>query len=173
MEDIQKNTEGQLDSMPEQDDSGTDYKSLYLAEVQNAKKLRKRAQENESLIEKFHKTQEEEKNNQLLEQQKFQELSENLQRQLDEATPYKQKWEAYESQTREELLSQLPEDDRESLKTESLKTLKYIVKKLDSKTSNPQPTVGAVRNIAIDKPYTEMTDQERRQWHQDMIKGNR
>tara|TARA_R100001443_G_scaffold100791_1_gene108310 strand:- start:1535 stop:2056 length:522 start_codon:yes stop_codon:yes gene_type:complete len=173
MEEVQKNTEGQLDSMPEQDDSGSDYKSLYLAEVQNAKKLRKRAQENESLIEKFHKTQEEEKNTQLLEQQKFQELSENLQRQLDEATPYKQKWEDYESQTREELLSQLPEDDRESLKTESLKTLKYIVKKLDSKTSNPQATVGAVRNVTIDKPYAEMTEAERKQWHQDTMKGNR
>jgi hypothetical protein len=131
-----------------QDDANVDYKALYLDEVQNAKKLRKRAQESELKNQEYTKAQETQKVKQLKEQEKFQELSENLQKQLDEVTPYKEKWESFESSRKESLLSKLPEEDRESLQTESLKTLEYIVSKLeDSKPANPQHTPGRPRNV--------------------------
>ena len=131
------------------DDANVDYKALYLDEVQNAKKLRKRAQDSESTIQEFTKTQETQKVSQLKEQEKFQELSENLQTQLDEVSPYKERWESYEASERESLLSKLPEEDREGLSNESLKTLKYVVSKLqEARVPNPQPAAGAVRNIS-------------------------
>ena len=130
------------------DDANVDYKALYLDEVQNAKKLRKRAQESESTIQEFTKTQEPQKATQLKEQEKFQELSENLQTQLDEVSPYKERWESYETSERESCLSKLPEEDREDLQGESLKTLKYLVSKLEElKPVNPQANPGQARNI--------------------------
>ena len=131
------------------DDANVDYKALYLDEVQNAKKLRKRAQDSESTIQEFTKTQETQKVKQLKEQEKFQELSENLQTQLDEVSPYKERWESYETSERESCLSKLPEEDRESLSGESLKTLRYIVSKLEEvRPINPQPAAGASRNVS-------------------------
>ncbi|QDP49205.1 MAG: hypothetical protein Unbinned2990contig1002_52 [Prokaryotic dsDNA virus sp.] len=131
------------------EDANVDYKSLYLEEVQNAKKLRKRAQDAEVTIQDTAKERETQKVKQLKEQEKFQELSENLQKQLDEVMPYKEKWETHETTRRESLLSKLPEEDRESLQTESLKTLEYIVQKLEvSKPVNPQHTPGQSRSVA-------------------------
>tara|TARA_Y100000401_G_scaffold117168_1_gene124944 strand:+ start:4892 stop:5464 length:573 start_codon:yes stop_codon:yes gene_type:complete len=135
-------------AQPTQSDDSVDYKSLYLEEVNNAKKLRKRAQESEATISEFKKNQETDKVRRLKEQEKFKELSENLQSQLDDVSPYKEKWENYESSRRESLLSKLPEEDRESLANESLKTLEYITNKLAKNVaSSPAPVSGASRNM--------------------------
>ena len=53
-----------------QDDANVDYKSLYLDEVQNAKKLRKRAQDAEVSIQDFTKQQETQNVKQLRNQEK-------------------------------------------------------------------------------------------------------
>ena len=130
-------------------DDNVDYKSLYLEEVNNAKKLRKRAQESESQISEFVKAQETDKVRQLKDQEKFKELSESLQSKLDEVSPYKEKWESYEANKREALLSKLPKEDRESLSQESLKTLEYITNNIaKNEASSPPPSSGATRNIS-------------------------
>ena len=54
-EGVQMNEETQVtqpvqESTPETQDESVDYKSLYLDEVQNAKKLRKRAQDAETTV---------------------------------------------------------------------------------------------------------------------------
>ena len=149
MSEGQENPKAQEEQPIATDDATVDYKALYLEEVQNAKKLRKRAQESEATIQEFTKTQETQKVKQLKEQEKFQELSENLQKQLDDVMPYKERWESYETSERESLLSKLPEEEREGLQNESLKTLKYIVSKGESsKPVNPQANPGQARNIS-------------------------
>jgi hypothetical protein len=140
--------EGQQDQTPMPEGESADYKTLYFEEIKNAKKQRARAQEAEAIADKYIKKQETFKANQLKEQEKFKELSETLQAQLDDASPYKEKWVSFEASRKEELLSKLPEGDREGLKDESLKTLEYITSKLeDSKPVNVQQSVGAARNI--------------------------
>ena len=106
-----------------QSDSNVDYKALYLDEVSNSKKLRKRSQEAETQVAKFTKAQETQKVKQMKEQEKFQELSEELQKQLDTTIPYKERWEAHENTTRENLLKQLPKADRDKMAGEKLETL--------------------------------------------------
>tara|TARA_Y100001938_G_C8010910_1_gene389954 strand:+ start:350 stop:883 length:534 start_codon:yes stop_codon:yes gene_type:complete len=151
-------------------EESVDYKSLYLDEVQNAKKLRKRSQEVEKKLASFEKKAEEGRLAQLKENEEYKVLADELQQKLDTVNPYKEKWESYESQTRENLLSQLPEADREMLAGKDLQTLEYIVsKQSESKPSNPQTQFGATRQINLDKPYDQMNEQERRQWHQDSI----
>ena len=180
MSEGQENTtnETQVSQPSAQEDANVDYKSLYLDEVQNAKKLRKRAQDAEVSIQDFTKQQETQKVKQLRKQEKYQELSENLQKQLDSVTPYKERWETHEATRRDALLSKLPEEDREALSQKDLDTLEYIVNlKNESKPSNPAHTPGMSRASSIDtsKPWGDMTDAERRAYYAEaaMTKGKR
>ena len=93
---VQENTvtsneavEGQEDQQSTQDTVETDYESLYKQEVSNAKKLRKRAQEAETLVGKFNSQKEKAKADSLKEQKQFKELSEELERKVEELSPFK------------------------------------------------------------------------------------
>ncbi len=144
-----------------------DYKTLYNEEIANSKKLRARAQDAEFRIQENLKAQETQKIKQLKQNEKFKELYEQTQAKLDEISPYKERWETYEANERESLLSQLPEEDREMLSQKDLDTLKYIVsKQTDSKPKNPQNIPGQARVPVIDKPWGEMNDQERRAYYE-------
>ena len=148
-----------------QEDANVDYKSLYLDEVQNAKKLRKRAQDAEVSIQDFTTQRETQKVKQLRKQEKFQELSESLQSKLDEVSPYKERWESHEANRRESLLSQLPEEDRESLGNKDLDTLEYIVNlKNESKPLNPTHAPGIARDVQISdiSNWKSMTEEQKR-----------
>ena len=163
-EGVQMNEETQ-DTQPVQEsttqvqDESVDYKTLYLEEVQNAKKLRKRAQDAEETVQKNTKTQETLKVKQMQEKQQYKEL-------YEQTAPFKEKWESYESNRRETLLSQLPEEDRESMSSKDIDTLEYIVKiKKESQPVNPAHTAGMSRSIPMDKPWSEMNDAERRAYY--------
>jgi len=152
-------------------EESVDYKSLYLDEVQNAKKLRKRSQEVEKKLNSFEQKAEEERISHLKENEKYKELSDELQAKLDAVNPYKEKWETFESQKRESLLSQIPEADREMLASKDLQTLEYIVsKQQELKPANPQVSQGASRHINIDKPLSSMSESESRAWFEDALK---
>ena len=153
------------ESTPEIQDESVDYKSLYLDEVQNAKKLRKRAQDAEETVQKTTKAQETLKVKQMQEKEQYKEL-------YEQTAPFKEKWETYEANRREALLSKLPEEDRESLSQKDLDTLEYIVSiKEQSKPVNPQHQASAPRKVNLDKPYDQMNEQERRAWHEDIMKN--
>ena len=166
-EGVQMNEETQdtQDTQPVQEsttqiqDESVDYKTLYLDEVQNAKKLRKRAQDAETTVQAATKERETQKVKQMKEQEKYKELYESV-------APFKEKWEAHESTRREKLLSKLPEEDRESLSQKDLDTLEYIVSiKEESKPVNPSHTPAQSRNIKSDvegKDWTKMDDRDRR-----------
>ena len=168
-EGVQMNEETQAvqESTPQAQEESVDYKALYLDEVQNAKKLRKRAQDAEETVQKNVKAQETLKVKQMQEQEKYKEL-------YEQTAPYKDKWESYESSRKESLLSKLPEEDREKMSSKDIDTLEYIVSKIEeSKPVNPQHQASAPRKVNLDKPYDQMNEQERRAWHEDTIKNYR
>ena len=163
---VQQNQESSQEDTTTVSDENVDYKSLYLDEVQNAKKLRKRAQDSEVAVKDLHTAKETQKVKQLKEQEKYKELYEDANKKLEDTMPYKEKFIQAETSRREELLSQLPKKDREGLSTESNKALEYIVNNLNQSTpSNPQNIPGSVRDIAPDKPWTEMDDAEKRAYY--------
>ena len=168
-EGVQMNEETQpvQESTPETQGEPADYKALYLDEVQNAKKLRKRAQDAETTVQETTKAQETLKVKQMKEQEKYKELYESV-------APFKEKWESYESNRRESLLSKLPEEDREAMSSKDIDTLEYVVKiKEESKPVNPQHQASAPRKVNFDKPYDQMSEQERRAWHEETMKNFR
>ena len=133
-----------------QNDSNVDYKALYLDEVSNSKKLRKRSQEAETKVTEFTAAQETNRVKQMKEQEKFQELSEEYKNQLDDALPYKERWEAHENATRENLLSKLPKADREKFANENLQVLKYMTDKLndlEEAATQVKHSPGQARNV--------------------------
>ena len=151
------------------EDTNVDYKSLYLDEVQNDKKLRKRAQEAETTIQNNTKSQETLKVKQMKEQEKYKELYESV-------APFKDKWESYETNRRESLLSKLPESDRESLSQKDLDTLEYIVRLKDdlkpSKNETGQHTAGTVRNVVTDEKlnnWSGMTEKDKKDNWSDIV----
>jgi len=161
-EGVQMNEETQ-DTQPVQEsttqvqDESVDYKSLYLDEVQNAKKLRKRAQDAEETVQVTTKERETQKVKQMKEQEKYKELYESV-------APFKDKWESYESKRRESLLSKLPEEDREKMSSKDIDTLEYIVSiKEESKPVNPAHTPNQSRNMNIDEDWTKLDEKGRRE----------
>ena len=161
-EGVQMNEETQVtqpvqESTLQAQDESVDYKTLYLDEVQNAKKLRKRAQDAEVTVQENTKSQETQKVKQMQEQEKYKELYEST-------APFKEKWESYESKRRESLLSKLPEEDREGLSQKDLDTLEYIVSiKEESKPVNPAHTPNQSRNMNIDEDWTKLDEKGRRE----------
>ena len=152
-----QDTQPVQESTPEIQDESVDYKSLYLDEVQNAKKQRKGKQDAETTNQENTKTQETLKIKQMKEQEKYKELYEST-------APFKEKWESYESSRRESLLSKLPEEDRESLGQKDLDTLEYIVSiKEESKPVNPAHTPNQSRNMNIDEDWTKLDEKGRRE----------
>jgi hypothetical protein len=178
-EGVQMNEETQdtqpvQESTPQIQDESVDYKSLYLDEVQNAKKLRKRAQDAETTVQDVTKEKETAKVKTLKEQEKYKELYEETNGKLEHALKFQEKWETHESTRREHLLSKLPEEDRESLSQKDLDTLEYIVKlKDDAKPVNPQHSPNQSRGIK-DVPDGNIFSlpQEERKKHWDAYMSN-
>ena len=174
---IQQNEEAVSSQTDKQNQSvleDSDYKAMLLEETQQSKKYRKRAQKAEAKILEYQKQQEKDKIAAMKENEQYKELSEDLQSKLDNALPYKERWKAYEQARREEYLSQLPEEDRETMASKDIETLEYIIKmKNSSKPDNPRHQPNASRNVAIaNKPYNEMTNEERKKWHEDFLNQN-
>ena len=165
-EGVQMNEEAKpvQESTPQIQDESVDYKSLYLDEVQNAKKQRKGKQDAETTVQATTKEKETLKVKTLKEQEKYKELYEETNGKLDHALKYQEKWETHESNRREALLSKLPEEDRETLGQKDLDTLEYIVKlKDEAKTVNPQHSPNQSRNINsnnINKDWTSLKGEE-------------
>ena len=159
-EENQVTQEAQIEQ-PQSQDESVDYKALYLDEVQNAKKLRKRSQDVEARLSDITKKQETQKVKDMQEQERYKELYES-------AAPYKEKWETYEANRRETLLNQLPEEDRESMSSKDLDVLEYIVKvRNESKPNNPAHNPSMPRKNVIEKSWSEMSEAEKRVYYQE------
>ena len=168
-EGVQMNEETQdtqpvQESTPTTQDEHVDYKALYLDEVQNAKKLRKRAQDAEITVQDVTKEKETAKVKTLKEQEKYKELYEETNGKLDNALKFQEKWETHESTRREALLSKLPEEDREKMGLKDLETLEYIVSmKEESKPVNPAHNPAQSRNINMEEDWTKLDEKGRRE----------
>ena len=168
-------TAGQ-DAQSTDTDSSVDYKALYFEEVENAKKQRHAKQEFQSQLSTMQKEKDTAKVRSLKEQEKYKELAEELQKKVDTLSPYQEKYEAFEAQTRSELLDQLPEEDREQLANKDISTIKLFVNKFNNqKPSNVGHVPGRLKETVIDKKYSEMTDAERRAYYaqQAQLQANR
>ena len=154
------------DAQSTQTDSSVDYKALYHEEVDNAKKQRHAKQDLSEQLARFQKDQETAKVRGLKEQEKYKELAEELQKKVDVLSPFKDKYDIIETETRNSLLEQIPEEDREELASKDISTIRLFVNKFNNqKPSNAEHVPGRAKEIVINKPYSEMNESEKRAYY--------
>ena len=154
------------DAQSTQADSNVDYKALYFEEVENAKKQRHSKQELSRQLAEIEKEKETAKVRGLKEQEEYKELADELQKTVDTLSPFKEKYQAFEAETRDSLLNQLPEEDRGELANKDISTIRLFVNKFNNqKPSNVEHVPGRVKEAPISKPYSEMNETERRAYY--------
>ena len=130
-----------------------------------SQKQRKRAQMAESELEKLKARNQKMEEDSMVEQNKFKELWESDKTDAQWAREYKKDRIA-------SLLEQLPEDKREKFKNLDLMSLEAVVEEL-SEAKAAKETMkavpGQVTTPVTNKPYGEMTETEKRAYHEQVI----
>ena len=143
----------------------------YIAE---SKKYRKRAQDAENRLAKLEKSLARAEEDKLKEKEEFKTLYEKASSEVEGLSANAEKWAKYEEGKRASLLETHPEEDRESLSKLDLETLEYVTSKINNIKPNAPEVAGNARKDLPDKPYTQMTEQEKKDnWNNIVSKFNK
>jgi hypothetical protein len=112
----------------------------------------------------FEQQQEEQKRAKLKEEEKWQELNVELNKEIETYKPYKEKWESMDLKLRKDALAKLPESKREKFSNVDTETLLNIVSEFGESKENPPDRKGTVPTQRLGK-ITDMSPEERkRNW---------
>ncbi len=112
----------------------------------------------------FEQQQEEQKRAKLKEEEKWQELNVELNKEIETYKPYKEKWELMDLKLRKDALAKLPESKREKFSNVDTETLLNIVSEFGESKENPPDRKGTVPTQRLGK-ITDMSPEERkRNW---------
>ncbi len=139
--------------------------------IAESKKYRKRSQDAEAELEKIKKSVAKEKEAKLKAKEEYKTLYEEASSKIDSLTATAEKWTKYEETRRASLLEKHPEEDRESLATLPLDTLEFVTNKINGAKANAPEVAGRTKKVVSNKSYSEMTDAEKREWHNNAISG--
>ena len=155
-------TESSQDDNTQTSEDTRDYKSLYLKEVENSKNQRSLKQKFRNENDKYKTKQEEIRKNELSVQELNNELTAKTKAYEEQLSTYKERDEIEKT----ELLQKLPEEDREEFGDLSLSKIKKLVTRLtQTKPDTLKEIHGAVKPVKMDKPYSQMSDEERRAYY--------
>mgnify|MGYP005837112603 FL=1 len=105
--------------------------------IAESKKYRKRAQDAESKLSNLQKQLESQANAKLKQKEEYKTLAEKYEAQVNELSPFKDKYDSLVNQRKTKLLESLPEDKREIFKNKDLDVLEFMVSELKIKTQEP------------------------------------
>jgi hypothetical protein len=140
--------------------------------IAESKKYRKRSQDAEARLAKLESDLEKSEKAKLKKKEEYKTLYEQNEEKMKSLTDNADKWAKYEEAKREALLSNVPEDERESMSKLDLETLEYVTNKINNMKPNAPEVVGSPRESS--KPlgnWAEMDAEERRQNWGEIIKG--
>ena len=149
-----------------------DYEAKFHDEVKSSKSYRQRAQNAEAEIAKFRKDTDKVRKTKMQEDGKLNEVIEEHKKDIEALKVKADRGDELLKTERERLLNKLPEGDREDFSDLPLNALNKVVSKLSvAQTSNEElPAVkGAVKAPAFNKPWAEMTEKERRDYHASLL----
>ena len=159
-------TESSQDDNTQASEDTRDYKSLYLKEVENSKNQRSLKQKFRNENDKFKTKQEEIRKKEMSVQELNNELTAKTKSYEEQLSKYKERDEIEKT----ELLEKLPEEDREDFSNLNLTQIKKVVKRLtQAKPETLKEVHGAVKTVTLDKPYGQMTEAEKRSWHNQVL----
>ena len=145
-------------------DENVDYKALYNEEIANSKKQRKGKQDFQSKYETLIESQKVAEEEKMIADGKLKEVIDAQKAELKSLKSAKDELDTLKASDKKSLLEKIPEDKREQYENLDIPVLRSIVDDFYSKqsSSNPQPTPGVSRQVELDKPFSEMTQQEKR-----------
>ena len=139
--------------------------------IAESKKYRTRAQDAEARIAEMEKKMAKAEEAKLKEKEDFKALYEKVSSENESLSSVAEKWTKYEETRRASLLEKHPEGDRESLQGLPLDTLEFVTNKINGVKVNAPEVAGRTKKAVSNKPYSEMTDAEKREWHNNAISG--
>jgi len=148
-------------------DSGQHLTDTLNQEKAYSQKQRQRSQKAEAEIEKLTARLKKIEEDSMVEQNKYKELWEQDKTDAEWARGYKKNRKA-------SLLEKIPEDKREKINKMNLNldALELFVEEMTD-TNSPKETMkavpGQVSTPTMNKPYKDMTEQERKQWHTQVL----
>ena len=144
----------------------TDHSAL----IAESKKYRKRSQEAEARLAELEAKLSKAEEAKMIEEGKKDELIAKYQSENESLVANSEKWAKYEEAKRANLIEQHPEEDRESLANLPLDTLEYVTNKINNSKSNAPEVAGNPRKTVPTKDYADMTQKEKREHHEAIIK---
>ena len=147
-------------------DENVDYKALYNEEIANSKKQRKGKQDFQSKYEALIESQKVAEEEKMIADGKLKEVIDAQKAELKSYKAAKEELDSLKASEMKSLLEKIPEDKREQYQNLDVPMLRNIVEDFyTNQNSNPQPKPGASRQVEINKPYAQMTEEERKIWH--------
>ena len=131
--------------------------------IAESKKYRKRSQDAEARLAKLESDLEKSEQAKLKKKEEYKTLYEQNEEKMKSLTDNADKWAKYEEAKREALLSNVPEDERESLSKLDFETLEYVTNKINSIKANVPEVAGSPRQP--EKPlgdWTQMSKQDKK-----------
>ena len=147
-------------------DEQVDYETLYKQEVQNSKKQRAAKQKYESELQKHQVAQKKKEEASMIEQNKFKELWEADKKDAEWARSYKEARHA-------KLLERLPENKRDKFENLDLTSLEAVVEEfvIPGNKEVIKPVHGTTKTPAMNKPYDQMNESERKTWFKETLES--
>ena len=147
-------------------EENVDYKALYNEEISNSKKQRKSKQDFQSKYEALIESQKVAEGEKMIADGKLKEVIDAQKAELKSYKLAKEELDSLKASEMKSLLEKIPEDKREQYQNLDVPMLRNIVEDFyTNQNSNPQPKPGASRQVEINKPYAQMTEEERKIWH--------
>ena len=161
-EETQVATETVVDNATSKPEMSTPDNSELIAE---SKKYRKRSQSAEARVAALETQINSFEDQRLKEKEDFKALYEKVSIENDQNKAKAKQWSEYETLKREELLSNIPEEERGDFEGVKLKSLENIISKMTSqKSANPDHVSNQTRNVnKIPKDWSNMKPEELRE----------
>ncbi len=107
--------------------------------IAESKKYRQRSQDAEAQLAKLQAKLEQQDNAKLKEKEEFKTLADKFESQVNELSPFKEKYETMVNIRKQKLLERLPEDKRDTFKDKDIDVLEFMVDNISQK-DNIQPS---------------------------------
>ena len=137
--------------------------------IAESKKYRLRSQDAEAKLAELQTKLEQQDNAKLKEKEEFKTLAEKFELQVNELSRFKEKYEALLNNRKEQLLQQIPEDQRDNFKDKDIDVLEFMIDNMSKPTNNEPSARGSIQPKVMD--WGSMSEDEKRSNWSDIVKG--
>ena len=128
--------------------------------IAESKKYRQRSQDADAQLAKLQAKLEQQDNAKLKEKEEFKALAEKFEAQVNDLSPYKEKYDTLLENRKSQLLSKIPEDQRDTFKDKDVDVLEFMVENISKPTNNEPSARGSIQPKIMD--FSSMSEDEKR-----------